>query len=64
MHWTCAKKRLARFMAVQQDGNDEGILLLIRMPNANEAENLRHIGLCQTQNVAPDHGSWLHRKAI
>ena len=65
MHWTHAKKQLAGFATVHQDGDDEGILLLTRMPNANEAATLRsYVGLRQTRNVGPDHGYWLHRKAI
>ena len=41
------------------------ILLLTRMPNADEAVTLRsYVGLRQTRNVGPDHCYWLHRKAI
>ncbi len=51
--------------AVSQDGEDEGILLLTRAPDANEAPTLRgYLGLRQTRDVGPDHGSWLRRKAI
>ncbi len=53
------------FATVHQDGGDEGILLLTRMPNADQAATLRnYVGLRQTRDVGPDHGSWLHRKAI
>ena len=63
--WTYAKKQLAGFTMVHQDGDDEGILRLSRMPNAHEAATLRgYAGLHQTRDVGPDHGSWLHRKAI
>jgi hypothetical protein len=65
MHWTYAKKQLAGFATVHQDGDDEGILSLTRMPNANEAATLRgYVGLRQTRDVGPDHGCWLRRKAI
>ena len=65
MHWTYAKKQLAGFATIHQDGDDEGILSLTRMPNADEAATLRsYVGLRQTRNVGPDHGYWLHRKAI
>jgi hypothetical protein len=65
MHWTHAKKQLAGFATVHQDGDAEGVLLLTRMPDESEAETLRrYVGLRQTRNVGPDHGYWLHRKAI
>jgi hypothetical protein len=65
MHGTYAKKQLAGFATVHQDGDDEGDLVLARMPDESEAETLRHyIGLRQTRNAGPDHGYWLHRKAI
>ena len=65
MHWTYAKKQLAGFAMVHQDGDGEGILMLTRMPNAHEAATLRgYAGLRQTRDVGPNHGSWLHRKAI
>jgi hypothetical protein len=51
--WNSAKKRLASFTAVRQDGDEEGILVLSRMPDKNEAETLRsYIGLRQT-HAAP-----------
>jgi len=31
MHWTYAKRQLAGFATVHQDGDDEGTLLLMRM---------------------------------
>ncbi|MET4244606.1 hypothetical protein [Bradyrhizobium sp. RT10b] len=65
MHWTYAKKQLAGFAIVHQDGDNEGILLLTRMPSESEVETLRrYIGLRQTRNVGPDHGYWLRQKAI
>lgn len=53
--WGSAKKQLAGFATVHQDGDDEGALLLSRMPDEREAETLRHyIGLRQTREVSPD----------
>ena len=47
--WTNAKQRLASFTTVHQDGDDEGILILSRVPDADEAATLRYyIGLRQT----------------
>jgi hypothetical protein len=64
-HCAYAKKHLAGFATVHQDGDDEGILFLTRMPNADEAATLRgYVGLRQTRDVGPDHGYWLRRKAI
>jgi hypothetical protein len=37
---------------VHQDGDDEGVLVLVRMPNDSEAATLRHYnGLRQTREV-------------
>jgi hypothetical protein len=53
--WTFAKKQLASFATPHQDGDDEGILTLSRMPDETEAETLRrYIGLRQTRDVSPD----------
>ena len=53
--WTYAKKLLASFATPSQDGDEEGILLLSRMPDADEAETLRsYIGLRQTHNVTEE----------
>jgi hypothetical protein len=55
--WTWAKRKLASFTTVSQDGDEEGILLLDRMPTPEEAETLRgYIGLRQTQtrDVTPE----------
>lgn len=53
--WKNAKKKLASFATPSQDGDQEGILLLSRMPDADEAETLRdYIGLRQTREVSPD----------
>jgi hypothetical protein len=52
--WTAAKKQLAAFTTVSQDGDDEGILVLSRMPDEDEAATLRHyIGLRQTHDIHP-----------
>jgi hypothetical protein len=55
MAWTYAKKQLASFTTPHQDGDDEGILTLSRMPDENEAATLRrYIGLRQTRDIPPD----------
>ena len=41
-HWTWTKKRLA-FCKVTQDGDDEGVLRLQRLPTPHEAEAIRDI---------------------
>jgi len=49
-----AKRQLANFATVHQDGDDEGVLILSRLPDKDEAETLRHyIGLRQTREVSP-----------
>lgn len=55
--WTWAKKKLAGTATVRQDGDQEGILTLTRLPVVAEAEIIRgYIGLHQTQtrNVTPE----------
>ena len=53
--WTFAKRQLASFATVHQDGDDEGVLILSRLPDKDEAETLRHyIGLRQTREVSPE----------
>ena len=55
LHWTHARRQLAAFTQVRQDGDDEGVLVLTRTPDAGEAATLRHyIGLRQTVLVPPD----------
>jgi hypothetical protein len=62
--WTYAKKQLAGFADVHQDGDDEGILLLTRMPNADEAATLRrYIGLRQTREMSPERAQSLREHA-
>jgi hypothetical protein len=64
MHWTYAKKQLAGFATVHQDGDDEGVLVLIRMPSESEAATLRHyIGLRQTREVPPERAQKLREHA-
>ena len=63
--WTWAKKKLAGIVTVKQDGDAEGVLVLMRIPNEGEAAIIRcYIGLRQTRDVGPDHAFWLHRKAL
>lgn len=53
--WKNAKKKLASLATPSQDGDQEGILLLSRMPDTDEAETLRsYIGLRQTHNVTEE----------
>jgi hypothetical protein len=53
--WTFAKRQLASFATVHQDGDDEGVLILSRLPDESKAETLRHyIGLRQTREVSPE----------
>jgi hypothetical protein len=62
--WTYARKQLASFSTVHQDGDDEGIILLARMPDGNEATTLRHyIGLRQTREVPPERAQSLREHA-
>jgi hypothetical protein len=58
--WTFAKRQMV-FCQVGQDGDDEGILRLARLPTSNEAEVIRrYIGLHQTRQVSPEQARWLH----
>ena len=53
-HWTYAKRQLA-FCRVIQDGDEEGVLQLDRLPSPGEAEVIRtYIGLRQTRQVSPE----------
>jgi hypothetical protein len=38
MHWTYAKRQLARLATVHQDGDDEGARILSQEPEESEAE--------------------------
>jgi hypothetical protein len=58
--WTFAKRALD-FCQLSQDGDDEGILTLDRLPSSAEAEIMRqYIGLRQTRDVPPERASALH----
>jgi hypothetical protein len=37
--WTYVKRALASFATVSQDGDDEGVLVMSRMPDEDEAES-------------------------
>jgi len=53
VHWTYTKRRLA-FCALSQDGEDEGILRLHRLPTNAEATIIRHVlGLRKRMEIAP-----------
>ena len=48
-HWFFVRQALAGFCSVTQDGDDEGVLRLTRLPVGEEIVRLRHvIGLRQT----------------
>ena len=52
-HWTAIKQALASFTTIGQDGDDEGVLQLDRVPAGDEAAKLRAvIGLRQTRPAA------------
>ena len=64
MAWTWAKKQLVTFATPHQDGDAEGILILMRMPDRGEAKTLRHlIGLRQTVSVPPYRAQSLKKHA-
>jgi hypothetical protein len=53
--WTYAKKALLPLCSISQDGDEEGILILDRMPTIEEAETIRaYIGLMQTRDSPPN----------
>jgi hypothetical protein len=63
LHWTHAKKQLASFSMVHQDGDQEGVLALCRMPDESEAATLRrYVGLRQTRAMPPERAQklWEH----
>jgi hypothetical protein len=52
--WTIAKRRLA-FATVVQDGDEEGILRLDRLPTAEEAVEIRDIfGIRRRRHLSPE----------
>jgi hypothetical protein len=53
-HWTWTKKRLT-FCKVTQDGDDEGVLRLHRLPTPQEAEAIRDIlGVRKRMEFSPE----------
>ncbi|MGY3122745.1 hypothetical protein ACVWXQ_006682 [Bradyrhizobium sp. S3.14.4] len=57
--WTSAKRRLAAFPGlalVTQDGDDEGIARLMRLPTPEEAVEIRHIAGIRQTNPSPPSG--------
>jgi hypothetical protein len=52
--WTWAKKSLA-FAQVTQDGDDEGMLFLDRLPTPTEAETIRsYVGISKKPDRSPE----------
>ncbi len=52
--WTWAKRSLA-FAVVTQDGDDEGILLLDRLPTPDESTTVRdYTGIRKRQELSPE----------
>jgi hypothetical protein len=52
--WTYAKRRLS-FATVDQDGDDEGILRLTRLPTPEEGEEMRSIlGIRRRRHLSPE----------
>jgi hypothetical protein len=50
------------YCQVSQDGDDEGILQLNRLPTPQETEVIRaYVGIHQTRQVGADHGYWLRK---
>jgi hypothetical protein len=53
--WTYAKKKLEGFTVVVQDGDEEGVLYITRIPLETEIATLRdYIGLHQTRDAPPN----------
>jgi hypothetical protein len=51
-HWTATKARLS-FCAVTQDGDDEGVLKLHRLPTADQAAVIREVlGIRKRQTIS------------
>ena len=52
--WGAAKRGLA-FAKVAQDGDDEGCLILDRLPTEEEAEPIRHyLGISKKRELSPE----------
>lgn len=53
--WNNTKDALSGIATATQDGDEEGILVMERMPSPEEAETLRkHLGLRQTRDVSEE----------
>jgi hypothetical protein len=54
-HWWHAAKRRFDFAKVLQDGGDEGIVVLSRLPTPTEAESIRHYcGIAKKREVSEE----------
>jgi hypothetical protein len=61
--WNKAKRALA-FARVSQDGDDEGILILDRLPTKTEAEAIRHhLGVAKRKEIGPEQLKTLQERA-
>jgi hypothetical protein len=61
--WNKAKRALA-FAKVSQDGDDEGILILDRLPTKTEAEAIRHyLGVAKRKEIGPEQLKTLQERA-
>jgi hypothetical protein len=61
--WGNAKRALA-FARVSQDGDDEGILILDRLPTKSEAEAIRHyLGVAKRKDIGPEQLKTLQERA-
>jgi hypothetical protein len=62
--WNKAKRALA-FARVSQDGDDEGILILDRLPTKPEAEAIRHyLGVAKRKELSREHLAALAQRAF
>jgi hypothetical protein len=61
--WNKAKRALA-FASLSQDGDDEGILILDRLPTKTEAETIRHyLGVAKRKEIGPEQIKTLQERA-
>jgi hypothetical protein len=61
--WNKAKRALA-FARVSQDGDDEGILILERLPTKSEAAVIRHyLGVAKRKEIGPEQLKTLQERA-
>jgi hypothetical protein len=62
-NWNKAKRALA-FARLSQDGDDEGILILDRLPAKTEAEAIRHyLGVAKRKEIGPEQLKTLQERA-